>query len=406
MKIRRKVTTAILTAVMLLSPVMEISASSLSDAQKEKENLEKQLEEAQGVIDGLKDSKADIQTKVKELDQQLTSISLEITNTQAQLEEKSAEITDTQSELEDAQADVASQAEAMSKRIQFMYENSGKMSYLEAFFQSGSMAEFLNQAEYIRQISEYDRDMLQQYKDSVQTVADTKEQLEQEYAELEELKAQVESQQQTVQALVDAKEDELDKVKSDITVAQSDADAVQAEIDAQNEIIAQIQAEEARKKAEEEKRRQEAAENGTTPDTTPGDVYSGGAFVWPCPSSTRVTSDYGTRLSPTQGASSNHKGLDIGASYGASIVAAADGTVSYAGYNNGMGNYVMISHGSGLYTVYGHASALLVSTGDKVTAGQTIAQVGSTGISTGNHLHFGVSLNGSYVSPWNYLSKQ
>ena len=399
MKIRRKVTTAILTAVMLLSLVMEISASSLSDAQKEKENLEKQLEEAQGVIDGLKDSKADIQTKVKELDQQLTSISLEITNTQAQLEEKSAEITDTQSELEDAQADVASQAEAMSKRIQFMYENSGKMSYLEAFFRSGSMAEFLNQAEYIRQISEYDRDMLQQYNDSVQTVADAKEQLEQEYTELEELKAQVESQQQTVQALMDAKEDELDKVKSDITVAQSDADAVQAEIDAQNEIIAQIQAEEARKKAEEEKRRQEAEENGTTPDTTPGDVYGGGAFVWPCPSSTRVTSDYGTRLSPTQGASSNHKGLDIGASYGASIVAAADGTVSYAGYNNGMGNYVMISHAGGKMTVYGHLTSLTVSTGQTVSRGQVIGYVGSTGNSTGPHLHYECRLNGVRYNP-------
>ena len=398
MKIRRKVTTAILTAVMLLSPVMEISASSLSDAQKEKENLEKQLEEAQSVIDGLKDSKADIQTKVKELDQQLTSISLEITNTQAQLEEKSAEITDTQSELEDAQADVASQAEAMSKRIQFMYENSGKMSYLEAFFQSGSMAEFLNQAEYIRQISEYDRDMLQQYNDSVQTVADAEEQLEQEYTELEELKAQVESQQ-TVQALMDAKEDELDKVKSDITVAQSDADAVQAEIDAQNEIIAQIQAEEARKKAEEEKRRQEAEENGTTPDTTPGDVYSGGAFVWPCPSSTRVTSDYGTRLSPTQGASSNHKGLDIGASYGASIVAAADGTVSYAGYNNGMGNYVMISHAGGKMTVYGHLTSLTVSSGQSVSRGQVIGYVGSTGNSTGPHLHYECRLNGVRYNP-------
>ena len=399
MKIRRKVTTAILTAVMLLSPVMEISASSLSDAQKEKENLEKQLEEAQGVIDGLKDSKADIQTKVKELDQQLTSISLEITNTQAQLEEKSAEITDTQSELEDAQADVASQAEAMSKRIQFMYENSGKMSYLEAFFRSGSMTEFLNQAEYIRQISEYDRDMLQQYNDSVQTVADAKEQLEQQYTELEELKAQVESQQQTVQALMDAKEDELDKVKSDITVAQSDADAVQAEIDAQNEIIAQIQAEEARKKAEEEKRRQEAEENGTTPDTTPGDVYGGGAFVWPCPSSTRVTSDYGTRLSPTQGASSNHKGLDIGASYGASIVAAADGTVSYAGYNNGMGNYVMISHAGGKMTVYGHLTSLTVSSGQSVSRGQVIGYVGSTGNSTGPHLHYECRLNGVRYNP-------
>lgn len=370
---------------------------------RRKRNLEKQLEEAQGVIDGLKDSKADIQTKVKELDQQLTSISLEITNTQAQLEEKSAEITDTQSELEDAQADVASQAEAMSKRIQFMYEIVENV-ISGSFFQSGSMTEFLNQAEYIRQISEYDRDMLQQYNDSVQTVADAKEQLEQQYTELEELKAQVESQQQTVQALMDAKEDELDKVKSDITVAQSDADAVQAEIDAQNEIIAQIQAEEARKKRkkrnEDRKQRKMELLRIRLPE-----MYTVAGFVWPCPSSTRVTSDYGTRLSPTQGASSNHKGLDIGASYGASIVAAADGTVSYAGYNNGMGNYVMISHGSGLYTVYGHASALLVSTGDKVTAGQTIAQVGSTGISTGNHLHFGVSLNGSYVSPWNYLSK-
>ena len=237
------------------------------------------------------------------------------------------------------------------------------------------------------------------YNDSVQTVADAKEQLEQQYTELEELKAQVESQQQTVQALMDAKEDELDKVKSDITVAQSDADAVQAEIDAQNEIIAQIQAEEARKKAEEEKRRQEAEENGTTPDTTPGDVYGGGAFVWPCPSSTRVTSDYGTRLSPTQGASSNHKGLDIGASYGASIVAAADGTVSYAGYNNGMGNYVMISHAGGKMTVYGHLTSLTVSTGQTVSRGQVIGYVGSTGNSTGPHLHYECRLNGVRYNP-------
>ena len=86
-------------------------------------------------------------------------------------------------------------------------------------------------------------------------------------------------------------------------------------------------------------------------------------------------------------------------------MAAADGTVAFAGYNSGMGNYVMLSHGSGLYTVYGHCSALLVATGDTVTAGQTIAQIGSTGISTGNHLHFGVSQDGVYVSPWNYLGK-
>ena len=118
-----------------------------------------------------------------------------------------------------------------------------------------------------------------------------------------------------------------------------------------------------------------------------------------------MTSDYGTRVSPTAGASSNHKGIDIGASYGADIVAAADGKVVTAAYSSSGGNYVMIDHGNGLYTVYMHASSLCVSAGQNVTAGQVVAKVGSTGISTGNHLHFGVSLNGSYVSPWNYLSR-
>lgn len=96
--------------------------------------------------------------------------------------------------------------------------------------------------------------------------------------------------------------------------------------------------------------------------------------------------------------SSNHKGIDIGASAGADIIAAADGTVTAASYSSAAGNYVMIDHGGGLYTVYMHASSLLVSPGQTVSAGDVIAKVGSTGISTGSHLHFGVSLNGSYVS--------
>jgi murein DD-endopeptidase MepM/ murein hydrolase activator NlpD len=183
------------------------------------------------------------------------------------------------------------------------------------------------------------------------------------------------------------KEAELADIADDIADAQSEADYYEAEIQAQNELIAAI------KRAEAEK-----AAAGIV------DAYNGGAFKWPCPSSTRVTSPYGERVSPTTGASTNHKGIDIGASYGADIIAAADGTVRAATYSSSAGNYVMIDHGGGLYTVYMHASSLLVSEGQTVSAGQVIAKVGSTGISTGNHLHFGVSLNGSYVSPWNYLS--
>lgn len=397
MKWWKKISLLGLVTVLALSPMLELSATSLSDAQREKAALEAELAKAQELIDDLKDSKDDIETKVEELDAQLTTISRQITATEEQLVQKNAEITDTEALLVEAQADVDMQMEAMTKRIQYMYENSSTVSYLDAFFRSGSMGEFLSQAEYIRQITEYDRQMLVQYEESVRYVADMKETLEQEQAELEELKAQVEAQRATVQALASAKEQELAAVNSDISDAQSEAAIVQAKIEAQNELIAQIQ-------AEEERRQQEEQNNGGE-SSQPGDAYSGGAFVWPCPSSTRVTSDYGNRLAPTAGASSNHKGIDIGAAYGADIVAAADGTVTFAGYSRGNGNYVMISHGGGLYTVYCHASSLTVSKGQTVKAGDCVAKVGSTGISTANHLHFGVALNGSYVSPWNYLSR-
>lgn len=388
MKFRKRAMIMTLVMTLVLLPIYEVSATSLSEAEEAKRELEEDLAATQAVIDGLKSEQKDIQDKVTELDNQLTVISEKINNTQEQLEAKSEEIAEVQLDLEEAQADVDVQNEAMQKRIQYMYEHGGELSYLDAFFRSGSIAEFLSQAEYINQITEYDRDMLAQYEESVAVVTALKTQLEEDVAELETLKAQAEEQQSAVLALMTAKQDELARASAEIGEEQANADAVRAEIDAQNDIIAQIKA--------------DMAQNSGTASDNP---YNGGAFSWPVPSSTRVTSDFGNRLSPTQGASSYHKGIDIGASYASDIVAAAGGTVSTAGSNYGFGNYVMINHGGGLYTVYAHCSSLLVSKGDVVTAGQTIAKVGSTGISTGNHLHFGVSLNGAYVSPWNYLSR-
>jgi murein DD-endopeptidase MepM/ murein hydrolase activator NlpD len=131
-------------------------------------------------------------------------------------------------------------------------------------------------------------------------------------------------------------------------------------------------------------------------------VVSVGNFLWPCPGYATVSSGFGPRPSPTPGASSNHQGIDIAAPAGANIIAVAAGTISFAGYSSSAGNYILLSHGNGLYTVYMHCSSLVVTSGS-VSAGQVIAKVGSTGVSTGNHLHFGVSLNGVYVNPWNYL---
>ena len=364
----------------------DASTKSLQEAQDEKAQLEKALKEAQGTIEDLKDSKGDIESKVTELNQQLIDISARITDLENQLTAKSEDIQETKDELAGAKEREAQQYADMKVRIQFMYEN-GQTSYLEALLSSRNISEFLNSADYIAQIQSYDRQKLTEYQDTVESIVNLEAQLEQEYTDLEALKSTVESNKATVAAMMQQEESELADISGDIEDAQSDADYYAAEIQAQEELIAAI------KRAEAEKAAAGVEEH----------PYTGGAFRWPCPSSTRVTSDYGTRVSPMSGASSNHKGIDIGAPAGADIIAAADGTVTAASYSSAAGNYVMIDHGGGLYTVYMHASSLLVSPGQTVSAGDVIAKVGSTGISTGSHLHFGVSLNGSYVSPWSYL---
>lgn len=452
-----------------------VFASSISDAQKEKEELKGQLNEVQDMIRELRSSKEDVQEKITQLDARLTEISQRIVDLNEQLSQKESEITDTQQELLEATKDEKQQFERMKKRIQFMYENR-TVSFLDTLLASEGIGEFLNRTEYIYEISKYDRDMLKQYQDTVEAVANMEATLENEKEELSQLALQVQEEQKAVSLLLDEKENQLAQIGEDISEAQQMEQMYAAEMQAQDEIIAMIQAEEARKqeearkkaeekarkKAEEEARRkaeeearkkaeeearqeeqeseEEDVKDSPSEDTSeseepeadpkdpeePGESeepeepkeeepeepeeeepkepeYTGGVFVWPCPSSTRVTSDYGPRTAPTGGASSYHRGLDIGAAYGADIVAAADGVVAFAGYSNASGNYLTIRHGNGVYTVYMHCSSLVAASGQSVSAGQVIAKVGSTGISTGNHLHFGVSVNGSYVSPWDYL---
>lgn len=409
-----------LTLIFCMQPVCNVQAteeSNLSEAQQEKKTLENDLQKAKELIDSLKGSKEDIQSEVEKLDKQLNEISGKVKELESRLSKKRQEIADTESALNKAKEQEKKQYRNMKKRIQFMYEN-GQTSYVEMLLSADSFTDFLNAVEYITQISQYDRKMLKEYQNMQVTIADTQKTLETDYASLQSLQAKVQEEKQAVVALESAKKGELNDVADDLTDAQTVAKAYEAEIQAQNEVIAQIQA--AQKRAAEQQAAQQQAQaaeenqgatdaagenQNTAQNTTPsGNGQSTGSMMWPCPSSKRVTSDYGPRTSPTNGASSNHKGIDIGAAYGADIVAADGGTVLVATYSSSGGNYVIIDHGGGLCTVYMHASSLTVSAGQTVSKGQVIAKVGSTGISTGNHLHFGVTLNGVYVSPWGYVS--
>lgn len=381
MKRWRLLAVALLVLTMAAMPILGTYAKSMDEAQKEKEELEGDLEETKKLIESLQGSRENIQADVDKLESQLNQISSKLKELEGQLEDKRSAIAVTEAEMNEAEEKEQKQYESMKKRIQFMYEN-GTDSYLEILFSSEDFAEFVNAAEYITQISQYDRRMLEEYQNTRESVAAAKETLEQEYTSLQALDKTVKEEQQALAALEAAKQGELADLSEDLADAEKVAKVYEAEIQAQNEIIAQIQA----------AQQQEQPEGAT------------GSMLWPCPSSHRVTSDYGPRESPTNGASSNHKGIDIGAAYGADIVAADGGRVLVAAYSNSAGNYVILDHGGGLCTVYMHASSLVVSAGQTVSRGQVIAKVGSTGYSTGNHLHFGVTVNGTYVSPWGYVS--
>ncbi|MBP3215071.1 MAG: peptidoglycan DD-metalloendopeptidase family protein [Clostridium sp.] len=397
----------------------------------EKQKTEQKIAELEAL-------KGDTQAYIRELDMQLLQLADELDQLETDIAAKQAEVDETTAHLAEAEQTEREQYEAMKLRIQYMYEK-GDSSYLDMLLSSGSMSELLNRAEYIQEISVYDRDMLEKYKAIVADIAATKVKLEEELQQLEDLKTQTEAKQQSVLMLVDEKNKELANLNSQLETQAELRAGYEADLAETNARIAQMEEEirkaeeearrraeeEARRKAEEEARRkaEEAAraregageasgqavdapkdtEKKSSSSSSSGSKATG-SLSWPLPASDYVTSGFGHRESPTAGASSNHQGIDIGASTGSSITAADGGTVITASYSSSAGNYVVISHGNGLSTVYMHCSKLLVSEGDTVSQGQTIAKVGSTGYSTGPHLHFGVRKNGSYVDPTDYVS--
>ena len=280
----------------------------------------------------------------------------------------------------------------MKVRIKFMYE-SGDNFYLDMLFASESFGEILNKADYIEQLSAYDRKMLDEYALNSQMIQLYKEELETEKVILDEAKAGVVAEQAALEDLIGQKEQQIVAYQSDINNKEAAIKEYEADIAEQNAVISALE------KAVAEEKARLLAENESVI------TYDGGMFAWPCPDYKRISDDYGNRMHPTLGIEKFHNGIDLAAPSGSSILAAYDGKVVASAYNGSMGNYVMIDHGNDLYTIYMHASALYVNKGDVVVKGQKIAAVGSTGRSTGPHLHFGVRLNGSYVSPWSYLSK-
>ena len=263
-------------------------------------------------------------------------------------------------------------------RIQYMYEN-GNASLLETVLTSNSISEMLTRVEYISQMSQYDREMLEEY------VATT-EQLAVEKEQLQLLSDGLSEQKDALDDVIASKTKQIKKYQAQIDKANKDAKAYQAQLLAQEKELEKV----------EDAIAAAAAAGGYEGSVT--------GFIWPCPASKRITSYFGPRKAPVEGASTDHKGIDIGVGTGNNVIASAAGKVTTSTYSKSAGNYIVISHGSGMSTVYMHNSKLLVSVGEYVEQGQVIALSGSTGYSSGPHLHFGVIKNGTYVNPLGYVS--
>ncbi len=371
--------------------------TEIDDAKTKKNQLEEEKKKTKKLLDNLNSLKSDAAAYVSKLDASLSEVNDQIDKININITAKEDEISITNQELASASDAKDEQYESMKLRIKYMYEK-GDTSFIDMILGASNAGELLNRTEYISDITNYDRNKLDEYESTCNDIKSKEEKLETEKAELSDMKDELEAKQSSVQTMLDDKKSQLATYNSKINTASAELSEYEKQIKQQEDTIKAIEAQ-IRKKEEEARKAAQAA--GKTYETVDlGSIH----FIWPCPSSSRITSGFGDRESPTEGASSNHQGIDIGASSGSAILAAADGEVVVSTYSPSAGNYIMLSHGGGVFTVYMHCSALLVSTGDNVKAGDTIAKVGSTGYSTGPHLHFGIRASGKYLNPSNYVS--
>ncbi len=382
----------VLAVLMILPFVLDIflysgasAASSVSSLNNKLDSLEKQQAEIQKKLKSIESQQKSAQEKKAALDKKISLTNEEIATISSLISTLNQEIAQNQAEIDKLQADVDQKYDLFKQRIRVM-EEEGDVSYLSVVLSASSFASMLSRAEVINSIIDHDKKLIDEVKAAK--------------AKIEEQKAKIEADKQVqvaAKAKLDAKKASLQGQKSEANQLLKSLNSKEAEYKkAYNE------AESAMKSAKAELKKL----LGTSSSSSSKSVYTSIKFTWPTPGYSLITSPYGTRFDPIFKTRKMHTGVDIGAPMSAKIVAAASGKVVVAGWSSrGYGNYVVIQHDGAFSTLYAHMSKILVTKGQTVSKGDTIGKVGSTGYSTGPHLHFEVLVNGDDVNPMQYYRK-
>lgn len=365
-----------------LTPVLAVTQADIDALKNESSDLSAEKKELQAKLESLAEDKSTVMERKTLLDQQIATTTAQIENVEEQIQQYAALISQKEDELAQAQEDEEEQYELFCARVRAM-EKRGEVSYWSVLFRAESFTDLLSRLDMINEIMNADQRVIDDLKELQVEIETTKTELETNKAEEEEAKAELESRKSEL----NTQRNEANALIQQLAANENETEAALDDLEAEQEAIRdEIQ------RLNEQLIAQQAA-NGQSTESNPG------GYIWPV-DSRYITSTVGGRASPGGIGSTNHKGTDIGrVGYTSPVYASKSGTVIVSQYSSSYGNYVAISHGPGNTTLYAHMSSRSVSVGDYVNQGDVIGITGSTGNSTGPHLHFEVTENGVRVNP-------
>ena len=407
MKMNRKVVRSVICVLLalifvisLMTALIPTNASAASQSEinrltQQRKELQAKQKEQQKTINSLRSKKASVVDQKAALDQENDLAQQEIELVKEQITAYDQQIEDKGVELEAAKQEEEAQTVRFRSCVRHL-EEYGQMSYIAILLEATSLSDLLARMDMVGEVIAYNKQVQADMTAAREKVETVKAELEDARTEMQDKQSELETKQVALQQKVSEANALLASLESDINAYKSVYDQYEQQ---QKNVQSQID------KQVADLRRQEEANKNNNPGYDPGKANgSTGTMMWPCPSCHYITSQFGWRYHPIYQTQKYHSGVDIGASYGATIVAADGGTIITAGSVSGYGNCVVINHGNGITTLYGHMSSIAVSVGQKVSKGQTIGYVGSTGNSPGPHLHWEVTVNGVRQNPLNYAS--
>ncbi len=384
--------------LLLFTMILSIGAgfASIKELEGDLDAVDSTIEGIKKDIDAKVGEQRAVERKLEDVFKRVEEVKKEIETNKQLIIEKEEELERIRQELEQIKKELAEQEEAYGDRLRVMYYKKDE-SFWNVIFEAKSIADLLNRLDQLKAISEQDKQLLIELNEKRAAIEELEKQEEENYKKLLEMKAQLARDEQELLEL----QEELERRKEEILAARR---KFEAELDAQNKARRSIASNLANARAEAERIAKERAEAAAAAGGTSrgkDDIKIGG-WTWPT-SATNVTSNYGNRTHPVYGGTRWHNGIDIAGPAGTPIWASRGGLVTMAGWYGGYGNTVVIDHGDGYTSLYAHASSIAVSKGDYVSQKDTIMYMGTTGTSTGNHLHFTIMSGGKDVNPGPYI---